>query len=160
MKVTEEQIDTIVQYVDHQRVPEEVWNADIPDSLLEGVAVHRALALEGLTTMIHESCRRAGWYTDLKTGEPITRNVGEMIALIHTEISEAMEGYRRGSADEHLMHRMAIEVELADAIHRICDLAGYLGLDIGGALAEKFLYNRMRSDHTREARSAEGGKKI
>ena len=37
-----------------------------------------------------------------------------------------------------------VEVELADAVIRIADLAGALGLDLGGAIAEKLEYNRNR----------------
>jgi len=59
-----------------------------------------------------------------------------------------------------LPHRKMAEVELADIVIRVCDLAGAKGFDLGGAIAEKLEYNRTRKDHTREARAAEGGKKI
>lgn len=51
-----------------------------------------------------------------------------------------------------------IEVELADAMIRIGDLACYLGLDVGGAVVEKMAFNATRKDHTLEARRAAGGK--
>ena len=41
---------------------------------------------------------------------------------------------------------------------RIFDYAGALGLDLGGAMAEKLAYNQQRADHKRENRKAEGGK--
>ena len=62
--------------------------------------------------------------------------------------------------DNHLPHRTMFEVELADAVIRICDLAGATEIDLGAAVAEKLEYNRTRKDHTREARAAAGGKKI
>lgn len=87
------------------------------------------------------------------------REDGTELCLIHSEISEAMEGARTGAMDDKLPHRPMLEVELADAIIRICDFAGSRGLDIGGALVEKLQYNQTRADHKREARESDGGKK-
>jgi NTP pyrophosphatase (non-canonical NTP hydrolase) len=84
--------------------------------------------------------------------------VAEKLCLIHSEVSEAMEGHRKGLMDDKLPHRQAIEVELADAVIRIADLAGALDLDLGGAIAEKMQFNSVRPDHKPEARAAEGGK--
>lgn len=84
--------------------------------------------------------------------------VAQKLCLIHSEISEAMEGHRKGLADDKLPHRPMIEVELADAVIRIADLAGALGLDLGGAIAEKLAFNAQRPDHKPEARQAAGGK--
>jgi NTP pyrophosphatase (non-canonical NTP hydrolase) len=69
-----------------------------------------------------------------------------------------MEGHRKGLPDDKLPHRSMIEVELADAVIRIADLAGALGLDLGGAIAEKMAFNAVRPDHKLENRLAEGGK--
>lgn len=84
--------------------------------------------------------------------------VAEKLCLSHSELSEAMEGYRKGLQDDHLPHRSMLEVELADAVIRIADLAGALGLDLGGAIAEKLQYNQSREDHKPENRAKEGGK--
>lgn len=84
--------------------------------------------------------------------------VAQKLCLSHSEISEAMEGHRKGLMDDKLPHRPMIEVELADAVIRICDLAGALGLDLGGAISEKMAFNAKRPDHKPEARQAEGGK--
>lgn len=62
--------------------------------------------------------------------------------------------------DDKLPHREMLEVELADAAIRIFDLAGGLGYDIGAAIAEKMQFNLTRADHSKEARLADGGKKI
>lgn len=102
-----------------------------------------------------QSC---GWWNDPKTGEPLDRNVGELLCLVHSEVSEAMEGHRRNLMDDKLPHRRMFEVELADTIIRIFDLAGAKGLDLGGAIAEKLAYNQHRADHKPAARAAEGGK--
>lgn len=84
--------------------------------------------------------------------------VAQKLCLVHSEISEAMEGHRKGLMDDKLPHRLMIEVELADAMIRIADLAGALGLDLGGAIAEKMAFNAMRPDHKPENRAKEGGK--
>lgn len=108
----------------------------------------------------HGASKAAGWYTDINTGLPIQRNVPEMLALIHSEISEALEGVRKGKQDDHLPHRPSVEVELADALIRIFDLAGYLNLDLAGAYAEKRDYNDKRADHKIENRLKAEGKKF
>lgn len=84
--------------------------------------------------------------------------VAQKLCLSHSEISEAMEGHRKGLMDDKLPHRPMIEVEIADAIIRLCDLAGALNLDLGGAIAEKLAFNQKRPDHKPENRAKEGGK--
>lgn len=115
---------------------------------------------EVLANACHGLAFACGWWHDLKTGEDMRgkRNVGELLCLIHSEISEAMEGHRKSMADEKLPHRSAFEVELADAVIRIFDLAGGYGLDLGGAIEEKLRYNANRADHKPENRAAAGGK--
>lgn len=84
---------------------------------------------------------------------------GTRIALIHSEASEALEGHRKDLMDDHLPHRKMAEVELADCVIRIFDLAGEMNFDLGGALIEKLIYNQNRPDHKMENRLKEGGKK-
>lgn len=113
--------------------------------------------INNIAADIHALNRK--WWRDIQTGEPIQRNHGELIALIHSELSEALEADRKDLMDDKLPHRKGLEVELADAMIRILDMAGGLGLDIGGALVEKLEYNSNRADHKPENRLKEGGKK-
>ncbi len=119
-----------------------------------------AINVNALVHFCHYQAASAGWWNDLDTGEDLRgkRNIGEMLCLIHSEISEAMEGHRKGLSDDKLPHREMFEVELADALIRICDLAGGCGLDLGGAVAEKLAYNQARADHKPENRRLDGGK--
>ena len=112
-----------------------------------------------LVNTCYQASVAGGWHHNVD-GTKKERNKGEMIALIHSEISEALEGLRKDSMDDHLPHRKMEEVELADAIIRICDYAGMRGFDLGGAIVEKLEYNRNRADHKMENRSKEGGKKF
>lgn len=85
----------------------------------------------------------------------------EQFSLIHSEVSEAVEAYRRGLMDDHLPNRPGTEVELADAVIRIIKLCeNWKGFDLASAIVEKEAYNRTRKDHTPEARNSPGGKRF
>lgn len=125
-----------------------------------------ALAGNQLQSACHNLADNAGWWKDAETGDDV-RNwekkyflcwVATKLALCHSELSEGLEGHRKNLMDDHLPHRKMLEVELADAVIRICDLAGGLNFDLGGAIAEKLAFNAKRPDHKIDHRAAEGGK--
>jgi len=120
------------------------------------------LGIDQLVATCHNASKSAGWWSDLTTGEPLEltqERVGDKLMLIVTEIAEAKEGHRKNLRDDHLKERLMVEVELADAVIRIADLAGALGLDLAGAIIEKLAYNANRPDHKIENRKSENGKK-
>lgn len=126
------------------------------------------------TRICHNASKSAGWWTHQRTGLDLIQVinnpqdelqkllagalVAQKLCLGHSEISEAMEGHRKGLMDDKLPHRKMIEVELADAVIRIGDLAEALQLDLAGAVVEKLEYNAIREDHKLENRNVAGGK--
>jgi hypothetical protein len=100
------------------------------------------------------------WWQDPATQQPINRNKGELIALIHSELSECLEGERKNLMDDKLPHRKMAEVELVDALIRIFDYAGAFGYDLQGGYDEKRSFNKVREDHKHEARLIAGGKQF
>ena len=106
-------------------------------------------------------CHRANmrWWISMVDGNKLSRNKGELLMLMVSEIAEAMEGERKDLMDDKLPHRKMAEVELADCLIRIFDYAGAFGYDLEGAYQEKMKYNAQREDHKHEARQLAGGKK-
>ena len=73
------------------------------------------------------------------------RHDAELIALIHSELSEALEGLRAGNPpDDKIPEFSNAEAELADAVIRIMDMAAVRGWNVGGAIAAKIAFNATR----------------
>lgn len=84
------------------------------------------VGLKDLAREIHQSNIDAGWW---RVTDGITQagNIGELLCLVHSEISEADSG---DLMDDKLPHRKMFEVELGDASIRVLDILGYYGTDV------------------------------
>lgn len=119
-----------------------------------------ALNLTELSKRVHAANEK--WWRDIDTGEPLKRNKGELLALIHSEISEALEGERKNLKDDKLPQYPMAAVELIDAIIRALDYLGgfHPDIDVQEVFDAKMAYNATREDHKHEARRGENGKKF
>ena len=119
------------------------------------------MAVDVLVDACHGAADKAGWWVNPKTGVDVRDNplcFSNKVALIHSEVSEALEGDRKNKMDDHLPHLPSRVVELADALIRIADTSGGFKLQLGRAVIEKLAYNAQRADHKIANRQAEGGK--
>ncbi len=108
------------------------------------------MMLNELARRLNDTAVRHGWWDEDKP-------FPEVIALCHSELSEALEEYRaHRKVDEVYLNGdkpEGIPVELADCLIRILDFCGRQGIDIDSALEAKAAYNESRPFR-------HGGKKI
>ncbi len=109
--------------------------------------------LNKLRDEIHRNAGVHGWWNE-------ERSFGDIIALCHSELSEALEEHRNGRRPREIYFSgdkgdkpEGIAVELADCIIRILDYCGKENIDIEEAIHIKHEYNKTRPYR-------HGGKKI
>jgi len=119
--------------------------------------------LNVLAKLIHQRNIDAGWWKKDAEGNVIERNMGEMLCLVHSEISEAMEGDRKGLQDDKLPQYPMLIVELVDALIREFDIlgreCGKQGINLAEVFMAKLDFNANRADHKPENREKAGGKR-
>lgn len=113
--------------------------------------------LNDLAQVIHQNAKDKGFFEKEK-------NIGEMLCLIHSEVSEALEADRKNNycqkksidymnqCEWSLSHfrdniKNTFEDELADVIIRVLDLCAYKGIDIEKHILMKMRYNLKREKY-------------
>lgn len=122
------------------------------------------MEIKKLIEEAHKNAKEKGWHDE-------ERSFGELIALCHSELSEALEEYRAGNETSKILYEckskkdencfdypwkiqcdschfgkpVGIPIELADVVIRIADLCGHYYIDLDKAIKIKMEYNKTRS---------------
>lgn len=92
-----------------------------------------------LQSSVHQTAKTKGFWP------PEGRNMGEQIALMHSELSEALEGHREGNnPDKHCPEFSSVEIEFADCIIRMMDTSHAYGFRVAEAIIAKAKFNNSR----------------
>ena len=91
-----------------------------------------------LTNDAHVTALEKGWWN-------VPPSDATLIALMHSELSEALEAVRHGNPnDDKIPAFSGLEAELADVVIRIMDMAGRHDMRIAEAILAKIEFNKTR----------------
>lgn len=97
------------------------------------------MKINNIVKKIHKNAVAHGWWDEERT-------FGEIVALCHSELSEALEEYRNGMPEIYYEDGKpeGTAVELIDCVIRIFDYLGKTEVDVEQILLEKHNYNKKR----------------
>jgi NTP pyrophosphatase (non-canonical NTP hydrolase) len=102
-----------------------------------------------LANIAYENSKKKGFHDAQRSTDPDPQvrlmSNGMKLALLHSEVSEALEALRKGNPESvHLGGFSGVEEELADLIIRIMDDSTTWGMRVGEAVLQKMVFNAAR----------------
>ena len=127
--------------------PETSPAPEVPYNIID---LNKDLDIGWLMEISYQQALNHGWHEERRT-------FGDFIALMHSELSEALEDHRAGHKPTEIYFApelsplrlgdrkpCGIPIELADAVIRIADYCGLMGIDLDAAIKQKLAFNETR----------------
>lgn len=111
------------------------------------------MTLNEMAKQAHQTAVESGWWDGVDTNDVGQLSFPEKLALMHSELSEALEAFRASKSGDVMTRTYlsgptgkpeGVPIELADVIIRILDVAAAAGMDLDKAVSDKMEYNKSR----------------